>query len=159
MSGRLGQGYRESDWENLGGQLVPNAKVKALLALAREGGLPTWNEMHAGYLRFAAEYSLDKARHAWATLAWMAGKKPAALDEAGLRSAIEGYSQLCDKVAEDVWKSRKKDHDNHFRKATYRSQGEQDAVVGTAERNPFVLKTRKDMAILKEKAAALLAAL
>ena len=159
MSRRLGAGRREDDWENLGGQLVPTAKVKALLARAREGDVPTWNEMHVAYSGFASEYPLDKVSHAWATLAWLSGKEPAALDESMFRSAIEDFSRLCDKVAEDVWKSRKKDHDNHFRKSTYRSQSEQDAVVGTAERNPFVLRTRKDMAALKERAAALLAAL
>ena len=159
LSSRLGQGPRESDWENLGGQLVPNAKVRALLAEAREGSLPTWNDMHAAYARFASDYDLDRARHAWAALAWLEGLEPAALDAARLGSAIEAFSRLCGKVADEVWKSRKKDHDNHFRRATYRSQAEQDAVVGTAERNPFVLKTRKDMALLEAKAAAFIAAL
>ncbi len=159
LSRRLGGAPRESDWENLGGQLVPNFKVKALLAEARESRLPTWDDMHAAYEGFARDYALDKARHAWAILAWLLGKEPEELGATDLRESIESFSRLCDKVADEVWKSRKKDHDNHFRKATFRSQSEQDAVVGTAERNPFVLKTRKEMTALKEKAAAFVAAL
>ncbi|HUX39482.1 MAG TPA: DUF4954 family protein [Rectinemataceae bacterium] len=163
LAGRLaldpGREPREGGWENLGGQLVPREKVQGLLAKAREGAIPTWNEMHEAYADFAADYPLDRSRHAWAILAWLAGKTAADLDIADLRDALASFGQLCDKVADEVWKSRKKDHDNRFRKATYRSQAEQDAVVGTAERNVFVLKTRKEMAAMKERVAAFAAAL
>ena len=52
-----------------------------------------------------------------------------------------------------MYRSRKKDYDNPFRRATVRSEEEAAAVFGSAERNPFVLKTRKDCAALRERIA------
>jgi len=63
---------RETRWENLGGQIVPLGKLNALLARAAAGEVPGWHEMHLEYAKLAAEYPLEKARHAWATLAWLA---------------------------------------------------------------------------------------
>ena len=149
---RLAPPSRGSGWDNLGGQLAPIEKIQALLAKAKEGAIPSWREMHGEYARLAAEYPLDRARHAWAVLAWLEGKEPGNLGAEDLGAAFSAFERLCDKVADEVWKSRKKDHDNRFRKATYRSDAEQEAVVGTAERNSFVLSTRKEMAALKERA-------
>lgn len=159
LSSRLSAAGRASAWENLGGQLAPAAKVDAILARARAGELRDWNAMHAEYARLAADYPLDRSRHAWAILAWLEGKDPAELGPVELVAALESFAKLCDRVADEVWKSRRKDHDNRFRQATFRSREEQEAVVGTAERNPFVLKTRKEMAALKERALAFAAAL
>ena len=159
LAARLSTDSPGKGWENLGGQLAPAAKVESLLSKARNGMVPTWREMHDEYARLAGEYPMDRAGHAWATIAWLVGKASTALSADELRASLLAFEHLCDKIADEVWKTCRKDHDNRFRKATFRSQAEQDAVVGTAERNPFVLKTRKDMAALKEKAATLLAEL
>ena len=159
LSGRLSSPAREKDWENLGGQLIPDSKAKALLSRARGGELPTWNEMHAEYSKRAAEYPQDRARHAWAILAWIAGTDPDSLGRAALLGFLADYRKLASRVAEEVWSTRKKDHDNHFRHSTFRSRAEMAAVIGTAERNPFVLKTHKDMAALRERVSEFISAL
>jgi NDP-sugar pyrophosphorylase family protein len=150
---------RETAWDNLGGQLAPCPKIETVLALAREGTLPTWREMHAEYVSLASDYPLDKARHAWAILAWLASgtHRPVSLSE--LRDAVERFSILTRKVEEEVWRSRKKDYDNRFRRSTFRSAQELEAVLGRPEKNTFILKTKMDMAALREKAAAFLASL
>jgi NDP-sugar pyrophosphorylase family protein len=159
LSRDLAASDRERGWDNLGGQLAPNAKIEEVLAAAREGRLPTWCELHAEYGRLAAEYPKDRARHAWSVLAWLRGKEPGRLSEAELREATEEFTRLASRIEEEVYRSRKKDHDNRFRRATYRSAAEMDAVVGRPEKNPFVLKTKKDMAIMRERAGTFAAGL
>jgi hypothetical protein len=66
---------------------------------------------------------------------------------------------LSARIEEEVLGTRAKDHDNPFRRATFRGEAEMLAVVGRAEDNPFVAKTKKDMAALRKRASALLALL
>ena len=159
-------------WENLGGQLVPAAKLEALLSRAAAGKIADWKEMHTEYARLAAEYPLDKARHAWATLARLYGGASAdradgasparrgaatraeeapghraeSLQAADLLKAFEDYARLSSFVEEEVYATRKKDYDNRFRRATFRSDAEYLAVMGRPEDNPFVKRTRRDLA-------------
>jgi hypothetical protein len=128
--------------------------------------------MHAEYARLAEAYPLEKARHAWAILAWLwapsaveamprgtGAPRPPELGATALEEALAAFSRLTERVEEDVYRSRKKDYENAFRRATFRTAAEAEAVMGSAERNGFVLKTRKDAAALRAAAAELSAGL
>jgi hypothetical protein len=145
---------RETEWENLGGQLVPMRKLEALLAKARSGAMRDWRDMHGEYARLSSEYPADKTAHAWAVLRWLDSSPKDADDR--LADALGALSDLSVHVEAEVLGTRAKDHANPFRKATFRDESEMLAVVGRAEDNPFVVKTRKDMAALRGKAAMLL---
>jgi hypothetical protein len=147
---------RETSWENLGGQLAPSSKVEALLSKARSGSLRDWHAMHAEYARLAEEYPSDKAGHAWAVLRILS---PAPAPAELLGSALRDLVKLSSQVEAHVYATRAKDHSNRFRKATFRSEAEMRAVVGCPEDNPFVVKTRRDMAALRGRASTLLARL
>jgi len=157
--------FRESSWENLGGQLVPSSKVGALLAKAREGGLPDWRAMHEEYAHLAEEYPEDKAAHAWAVLRLLyaptagmtAGGSDAPRPQPAelLASALRDLVPLSSRIEAQVFATRAKDYSNRFRRATFRSDAEMRAVVGCPEDNPFVKKTRRDMAALRDRASVL----
>jgi NDP-sugar pyrophosphorylase family protein len=168
----LAAGRRETAWENLGGQLVPAPDLEEILSRAASGRIPTWLDMHAEYARLAEAYPLEKARHAWAILAWLwapsaveamprgtGAPRPPELGATALEEALAAFSRLTERVEEDVYRSRKKDYENAFRRATFRTAAEAEAVMGSAERNGFVLKTRKDAAALRAAAAELSAGL
>jgi NDP-sugar pyrophosphorylase family protein len=159
LASELAAPGREKAWENLGGQLVPLPQLDALLERAAGGAIPTWNEMHAEYRNLAGGYPLAKARHAWATLAWLEaggdGKVAPPLGKEALARALAAFATLTDRVAEGVYRSRKKDHDNPFRLATFRTAAEAAAVMGSAEANPFVQRTRKDCAAQRALAETL----
>ena len=140
-------------WENLGGQLVPSHKLEALLDRAREGGMAGWVDMHAAYGALAAEYPADKVAHAWAVLRWL---YPAASPADLLRPALGDLMALSGRVEAQVLATRAKDYSNAFRRATFRSEAEMRAVVGLPEDNPFVKKTTRDMAALRERASAII---
>jgi hypothetical protein len=154
---------RESAWENIGGQLVPMPKLEALLAKARSRGMRDWHDMHAEYARLSAEYPADKTAHAWAVLRWLSASEAGAAKAAGpielLARALDDLIDLSARVEAEVFTTRAKDHANPFRKATFRSEEEMLAVVGKAGDNPFVLKTKKDMALLRKRAEIMRAVL
>ena len=153
---------REASWENLGGQLVPATSLEEVLGRAATGEIPTWLDMHAEYKRLAGDYPLDKARHAWAILGWLSATSPERSkvpEKLALEGTLEYFLHLTEKVEEGVYRSRKKDYENSFRKATFRSEAEEKAVMGSAERNGFVLKSRKDAAALRALAGELKARL
>ncbi|MDR2397771.1 MAG: DUF4954 family protein, partial [Spirochaetaceae bacterium] len=59
------------EWVNLGGQLVPEAKVEALKAAIREGEIASWEDIHGVYHRFWRSYPLDKSLNALQVLRWL----------------------------------------------------------------------------------------
>ncbi len=191
---------REKHWENLGGQIVPLPELDALLGRVEAGQVASWHEMHKEYARLAEAYPMQKARHAWAVLAWLAATERgqssilspddaillakagfiSLLDSSGEDNSSSGrttraeipvlgredfcrqlasFADLAEQVEEGVYRSRKKDYDNKFRLATFRNSGELKSVLGTAEDNSFVKKTREELKSLREHALRLKAVL
>jgi hypothetical protein len=153
LEARLSASGRESAWDNLGGQIAPRSRVDELVGRARSGELRDWDAMHEGYARIAAAYADDAAAHAWACLRLLFGGGAGA----ALRSGLSELSSLSRKVEKRVFETRAKDFSNRFRRATFESDAEFDAVMGRVEDNPFVKKTRADMRDLRARIDAILA--
>jgi hypothetical protein len=135
-------GPRVTDWVNLGGQLIAAADVDALRADIRAGRLDSWDAIHARYDELWERYPADKQRHACATLLALHGADALtpdlwarALDEA---VAVQRY------VADATYASRKKDFESPFRRMTYSSPAEMEAVLGSPERVSFVRQVREE---------------
>jgi len=122
---------------------VSEAQVHTLMDLVREGAVSTWDQMHAVYDSWWTQYPQVKATYALHTLYRLLGCD--ALNAALWNHALERFFNLCDQNALEVLRSRKKDHEEPFRKSTYRNQEEMDAVLGMAEDNQFVKESRKQM--------------
>ena len=54
-------------------------------------------------------------------------------------------------IRDQVYISRKKDHDNPFRQATYRNLEEMTAAIGTIEDNSFVKQVRAETKIFEQR--------
>jgi len=132
---------------NMGGQIVSEAQIQTLMALVKAGTVSTWDQMHAVYDNWWKLYPQVKATYALHMLYRLLGCKK--LDEALWGHALERFSSLCDQNALEVLRSRKKDHEEPFRKSTYRNQEEMVAVLGLAEDNQFVKESRRQMDELK----------
>jgi len=135
-------GKRETEWENIGGQLISKKEVEQLRGDIGSGKLTNWDDIHNRYDELWDNYQLEKQKHAFAVFCEILGtddpKKEhwiAALDKA---EDIQKY------INDQVYVSRKKDFDNPFRQATYRSLDEMTAAIGTIEDNDFVQQVRKE---------------
>ncbi|MFA6133541.1 MAG: DUF4954 family protein [Phycisphaerae bacterium] len=135
-------GPRQKNWVNLGGQLVLAEDLAQLKADIREGRLDTWDEIHRRYERLGQKYPTDKCRHALACLLELMGARELAPQvwETALKDALNIQCF----VAEQTFRSRKKDFENPFRQITFECPEEQAAVYGSAEDNSFVKQVRKE---------------
>jgi NDP-sugar pyrophosphorylase family protein len=132
---------------NMGGQIVSEAQIQSLMALVKDGKVSSWDQMHAVYDDWWKLYPQVKATCALQTLYRQLGCKK--LDATIWEHALNRFSSLCDQNALEVLRSRKKDHDEPFRKSTYRNHEEMVAVLGLAEDNQFVKESRRQMDELK----------
>ncbi|MEM9019362.1 MAG: DUF4954 family protein [Planctomycetota bacterium] len=132
----LGEGARVTRWTNLGGQLVPTDDADALRADIRRGTLSSWDEIHGRYDALWRAYPLAKQRHAYATLLTLFEADQ--LSPAQWVRALEEAREIQRYVCDQVRATRAKDFDNPFRAATFDSEAERRAVVGTIDDNGFV---------------------
>ncbi|MDR2468497.1 MAG: DUF4954 family protein [Spirochaetaceae bacterium] len=136
-------------WENFGGQLVPQAKATALRAAIREGKIVSWRALHDEYDRLWAEYPADKAANALQVLRFLydAEGNPASsmvLHEENFQHAWAESERIRRYIKEQVYLTKRKDYTDPFRNITYRSAAERDAVLGSLDDNPFICRHAKD---------------
>ncbi len=133
---------RQTQWVNLGGQLIPAPDVDQLRSDIRTGQLSTWTDIHNRYEKLWKNYPLEKQKHAWATLSHLLCTEEPSLPQwqAALDRSLTVQQYICDQV----YISRKKDYDNPFRQATYRNQEEMTAALGTIDDNSFVKQIRQE---------------
>lgn len=127
-------------WMNVGGQLVPTAKVEVLKEEIRTEQLTTWDEVHATYHRWFGEYPADRASHALAVLYEVIGCTKLTSEQWRLLQKEAIRLRLY--IEEQVFKTKEKDFSNKFRLSTYRNVAERDAVLGCLDDNPFIQESR-----------------
>ncbi|MCX7027337.1 MAG: DUF4954 family protein [Spirochaetes bacterium] len=144
----------DEGWENLGGLLVPRSRVDELLKRTEAGEYLSWDALHGAYRELSLSYPRDRRCCAWSVLGYLypsPGRRgPSA---AGLAAAFRDLAKVGDYIEAAVYNSRAKDWTNPFRKATFRSEAEMQAVLGLPEDNGFIRKTKADMAALRVELA------
>ncbi len=146
-------GPRQTDWVNLGGQLIPQGDVDRLRSDIGAGALSSWQDIHQRYDQLWQQYGLAKQRHAFATLCELLQKDNPTRQQwlEVLDKAAEIQQYICDQV----YASRNKDYDNPFRQATYRCHEEMIAAIGTIDDNSFVKQVREETEEFKKRIDAL----
>ena len=130
-------------WINLGGQLVMEHDLDTLRKDICNGTLDSWDAIHRRYDDMWSRYATDKLRHALHALC-TALDTDTLTDKLWLQ-ALAHEERIQRRISEQVYLSRKKDHDNHFRTSTCRNAEEVLAVYGTPEDNSFVNQVREEM--------------
>ncbi len=130
-------------WINLGGQLVTEEDIDILRQDICDGILNSWNAIHDRYDELWAHYSTDKLRHALYALCIVLDTD-VMTDELWLQ-ALAHEERIQRRISEQVYLSRKKDHDNPFRAATCRNEQEALIIFGEPEDNKFVCQVREEM--------------
>ena len=133
----------EKQWINLGGQLVTEEDIDILRQDICDGTLNSWNAIHNRYDELWAHYSTDKLRHALYALCIVLDTD-VMTDELWLQ-ALAHEERIQRRISEQVYLSRKKDHDNPFRAATCRNEQEALIIFGEPEDNKFVCQVREEM--------------
>ena len=131
---------RQTQWINLGGQLIPANDVDQLRSDIGSGKLASWKKIHDRYNTLWAQYPLEKQKHAYASLCTLLGTDKLTREQ--WISALDRSVSIQEYIRDQVYLSRKKDYDNLFRQNTYRNMAEMTAAVGTVEENSFIKQVR-----------------
>ncbi len=135
-------GERKKNWVNLGGQLIPAEDIEELKADIKSGTINTWDAVHQRCDQLWERYPLEKQRHAFATLLRLLGADDLTPDL--WNAALDEVVRIQQYVRDQVYATRKKDYDNPFRRTTFATPAETEAVMGTAEDNSFVKQIRQE---------------
>lgn len=133
---------RERHWINIGGQLMLDQDVAELRSDIGNGTLETWQDIHERYDALWGKYALQKQQHAFATFMELEGTPTISTGQ--WRAALEKAGKIQDYICEQVYLSRKKDYDNPFRHATFRSSDEMLAAIGTIDDNAFISQVKAE---------------
>jgi NDP-sugar pyrophosphorylase family protein len=133
---------RQKEWVNLGGQIMQKKDVDQLRADIVSGKFPGWREIHKRYNKIWQKYPLDKQKHSWAVLCGLYCTRN--LTNEQWVEALDRTIEIQKYVSEQVYTSRKKDFENHFRLITFRNADEMKAALGTVDENSFIVQVRKE---------------
>ena len=137
-------GGNEPEWINLGGQLVTTTDIDTLRKDICNCTLESWEAIHGRYNELWHRYPTDKLRHALHALCQVLGSD--VITGELWAQTLADAERIQQRICEQVFLSRKKDHDNPFRSSTCRNDEEALAIFGKAEENRFVNNVRKETA-------------
>jgi len=140
--GEGGPRGRQTDWVNLGGQIVQRQDLDQLRYQIRSGAIGSWQAVHEDYDRLWQAYPRHKHRHALATLQLVMGEDE--LTKALWDEALDRGVALQQHIAQQVLATREKDYENPFRQTTFDDDAERQAVAGDAKTNAFVLQVQQE---------------
>ncbi len=133
-----------TEWENVGGQIIPSEKVHDLFDAIKNGSINDWNAVHQFYKLCDCAYDQYKVRYALYLLEQLYSRP---IEE----FSVDLYRNITDDVsivAYDIYnaslKSREKDYTDYYRNMVYRSEAEMDTVIGPLEDNSFLRQLRAD---------------
>ena len=133
-----------TEWENVGGQIIPSEKVHELFDAIKNGSINDWNAVHQFYKLCDCAYDQYKVRYALYLLEQLYSRP---IEE----FSVDLYRNITDDVsivAYDIYnaslKSREKDYTDYYRNMVYRSEAEMDTVIGPLEDNSFLRQLRAD---------------
>ena len=133
-----------TDWENVGGQIMPSEKVQELFASIKNGSINSWAAIHHFYKLCDCAYEQYKVRYALYLLEQLYSRP---IEE----FSVDLYRNITDDVtlvAFDIFtaslKSREKDYTDYYRNMVYRNEEEMNAVIGPLQDNAFLHQLRAD---------------
>ena len=133
-----------TEWLNAGGQIIPLEKIDELREKVKRGEMSSWDEVHRFYDACAASYLADKTRYALYLLEYIYGIPFERCSTEQCRNLIESVISVSNDMYELSVSSREKDYTDYYRKMTYRSREEMDAVLGTIDSDDFLTMLKDD---------------
>ena len=133
-----------TEWENVGGQIIPSEKIQELFAAIKSGKIKNWEDVHHFYNECQASYELYKVRHALYLLEQLYSRPVEEFSEDLYRNIIDDVSIVAYDIYNDSFKSREKDYTDYYRTMTYHSKKEMDTVIGPLVENEFLRQLRSD---------------
>lgn len=144
---------RRLHFKNIGGQLLPEPALEALLDDIRREGVNSWDEIHAFYEQNGTLYAEQKLHHAYSSLLEMLGIGHDAFDARVFGRLLQQAVDTKEWMVKSIFDSRSKDYQNEFRTMVYDSDKEMEEVIGRLDDNVFIAQQRDEFTRLKKEIA------
>ncbi|MBR6844561.1 MAG: DUF4954 family protein [Bacteroidales bacterium] len=119
----------QTEWLNIGGQLVAKPDMEQLIADVENDNLRNWDDIHDRFnTLWGDHYKAQKLAHCYGMLCRLAGVDT--LDNDLWQQYLTRYNNILDYIDEQKELSRRKDKENTFRNMTYWDDAEREAVLG-----------------------------
>ena len=123
----LAQEPRQTEWVNLGGQLVAAPDVEGMIADVEKGIIDSWKSLNDRLDHLWESYPQQRDAHAYHVLCTLSGVDY--LDEALWQQFKTRFIEIQDYIEVQKQVTRQKDDTNPFRNMTYWDTAERDAVL------------------------------
>ncbi|MGI5093009.1 DUF4954 family protein [Treponema socranskii] len=133
-----------TEWLNAGGQIIPIEKIDELREKVKGGEISSWDEVHAFYDACNISYLADKTRYALHLLECIYGVPFERCSAEQFRNLVESVAAVSNDMYALSVSSREKDYTDYYRKMTYRSREEMDAVLGAIDSDDFLTMLKDD---------------
>ncbi len=131
-------------WVNVGGQVIPQAKLDGLFDAVKAGTVDSWDQIHAFYDECQRNYDAWKARYAIYIMEQLYSRSMEEFTPDIYRDIYNDVIAVSNYMYESSISSRQKDYTDYFRSITYESEEEMLAVVGKLEDNSFLKELKRD---------------
>ncbi len=133
-----------TEWENVGGQIMPSEKVRELFDSIKNGSINDWDSVHYFYKLCDCAYDQYKVRYALYLLEQLYSRPLEKFSVDLYRNITDDVSIMAYDIFNASLKSREKDYTDYYRNMVYRSEIEMDNVIGPLEDNSFLRELRAD---------------
>jgi hypothetical protein len=132
-------------WKNIGGQLIPETELSALLTDIRKSKIGSWDEVHGFYEKNSKLYPIQKLQHAYTSLLELLEITPSEFTQEVFEEAMERALETKQWMVKSIYESRAKDYENEFRKMSYDSTEEMEEVLGKLDDNIFIQNQEEEL--------------
>ena len=133
-----------TQWENVGGQIIPCEKINELFADIKSGKYVNWDEVHDYYNLCEASYEKFKVRYALYLLEQLYSRPIEDFSPDIYRDVIEDVIIVANEIYNHSVQSREKDYTDYYRNMTYRNRQEMEIVIGPLSDNSFLNQLKID---------------
>ena len=127
-----------TEWENVGGQIIPSDKIQELFTNIKKGEIKSWKSVHQFYDQCQSEYEKYKVRYALYLLEQLYSRPIEEFTVDVYRNVTEDVAIVADDIYNASLQSREKDYTDYYRKMTYVSEREMQNVIGILDENSFL---------------------
>jgi hypothetical protein len=139
------------EWQNVGGQLLPNKEVEFLFNNIKNGSVTSWKEVHLFYRKNNELYELQKLQHGFAALLEILKITPKGFSPSLFKKLLQQSIGTKEWMVQHIYNSRAKDYQNTFRKMLYDNDKEMEEVLGNLDDNIFIKEQKTALKTFKKQ--------
>ncbi|MBQ7753638.1 MAG: DUF4954 family protein [Treponema sp.] len=139
-----------TEWENIGGQIIPHAKITELFAAIKDGSINNWESVHQFYNLCECSYGQYKVRYAIHLLETLYSRNFEDFTNELFEDIVSDVSKCAQQIYDSSVKSREKDYTDYYRTMVYRNKEEMEEVLGQLSDNSFLKALKKHTAAFIE---------